>query len=190
MVKAADVSPERIRPLRRAEYDRLVETGAFANERVELLEGALVTMTPQDAAHAHTVQRLAEALTVALSGRAIVRSHSPLALLDDSEPGPDVAVAPSGDYSSAHPSAAWLVVEVSGTSHRRDRLVKGALYARGHVEEYWLFDLVERAVEVYRQSDGTRFTSATRYDERATLHPLRFADVDISILDMLPTLRR
>ena len=99
----ADVAPERIRPLLRAEYDRLVESGAFESERVELLEGMLVTMTPQDAGHAHSVQRLAEALTLALRGKAIIRTQSLLALLDDSEPEPDIAVVPLGDYSSGHP---------------------------------------------------------------------------------------
>ena len=75
VLNVADITPERIRPLLRAEYDRLVESGAFEDERVELLEGMLVTMTPQDAAHAHTVQRLAEALTLALRGKAIVRTQ-------------------------------------------------------------------------------------------------------------------
>src|SRR5438093_9105865 len=162
MPNAADVAPERIRPLLRTEYDRLVESGAFDSERLELLDGMLVTMTPQDAAHAHTVQRLTEVLTVALRGRAIVRTQSPLALLDDSEPEPDLAVVPLGDYSANHPARAYLVIEVAESSLRRDRLVKGPIYARAQVDEYWLVDLNLRAVEVHRNPQGAQFNSVVQ----------------------------
>ena len=186
----ADVAPERIRPLLRAEYDRLVESGAFESERVELLEGMLVTMPPQDAGHAHCVQRLAEALTLALRGKAIARTQSPLALLDDSEPEPDIAVVSLGDYSSGHPTDAHLVVEISGSSQRRDRLVKGPIYARARVEEYWLVDLNSRVAEVHRHSNGARFTSVVRVGEDESLHALRFPDVEVSMRNILPTVRR
>ena len=189
MPNVADVAPERIRPLLRTEYDRLVESGAFENERLELLEGMLVTMTPQDAAHAHTVQRLAEVLTVALPSRAIVRTQSPLALLDDSEPEPDIAVVPLGDYSASHPAEAYLVIEVAGSSRRRDRLVKGPIYARGRVAEYWLVDLNGRAVEVHSNPEGAQFTSVVRFGEHETLRTLRFPDVAISIAAILPTVK-
>jgi Uma2 family endonuclease len=190
MVNVADVAPERIRPLLRTEYDRLVESGAFENERVELLEGMLVTMTPQDAGHAHSVQRLAEALTLALEGRAVVRTQSPLALLDDSEPEPDIAVVPLGDYSSGHPTEAYLVVEISGSSQRRDRLVKGPIYARAGVEEFWLVDLHDRVAEVHRHPDAAGFGSVVRIGEGESLHMLRFPDVEISMRHVLPTVHR
>ncbi len=73
MLNLADLEPDHVRPLLRTQYDRLVESGSFAGERVELLDGMLVTMPPQDAAHAYTVERLAHVLTLALAGRAIVR---------------------------------------------------------------------------------------------------------------------
>ena len=189
MPNAADVAPERIRPLLRTEYDRLVESGAFENERLELLDGMLVTMTPQDAAHAHTVQRLAEVLTVALAGRAIVRTQSPLALLDDSEPEPDIAVVPPGDYSASHPAQAHLVIEVAESSVRRDRLVKGPIYARGHVGEYWLVDLNRRAVEVHRNPRGGQFTSLAQLGPHDSLCPLDFPEIAIAIATVLPTMK-
>jgi Uma2 family endonuclease len=186
----ADVAPERIRPLLRSEYDQLVESGAFASERVELLDGMLVTMTPQDAAHAHTVQRLAEALTLALRGKAIVRTQSPLALLDDSEPEPDIAVVRLGDYSASHPAEAILVVEISESSLRRDRLVKGPIYARAGVEEFWLIDLGARVVDVHRYPDSGRFTSIVRVEEGESLRLLRFPHVEVSLREILPTVRQ
>ena len=189
MPNIADLAPERIRPLLRTEYDQLVGSGAFETERLELLDGMLVTMTPQDAAHAHTVQRLAEILTVALRGRAIVRTQSPLALLDDSEPEPDIAVVPLGDYSANHPTEAYLVIEIAGSSLRRDRLVKGPIYARGRVAEYGLVDLNARTVEVHRNPQGVQFTSVTRLGEKESLRPLRVPDVDVSIATILPTVK-
>jgi Uma2 family endonuclease len=67
--------PERVRPLRRAEYERLVDLGSFADERIELLHGALVTMSPQGGVHSSTVARLGKRLTIALGDRAEVRQH-------------------------------------------------------------------------------------------------------------------
>lgn len=189
VVSVTDIAPERIRPLLRAEYDQLVERGAFESERVELLEGTLVTMTPQDAAHAHTVQRLAESLTVALRGLAIVRVQSPLALLADSEPEPDLAIVPLGDYSLNHPTMAYLVVEVSGSSLRTDRLVKGPIYARAGVEEYWVVDLGTRSVEVHRHPDAGQFTQIVRLDENGRIQLLSFPQVGVSMRDILPTAR-
>ena len=187
VVSLTDIAPERIRPLLRAEYDQLVEQGAFESERVELLEGALVTMTPQDAAHAHTVRRLGESLTVALRGLAIVRVQSPLALLDDSEPEPDLAVVPLGDYSLSHPTTAHLVVEVSGSSLRRDRLVKGPIYARAGIEEYWVLDLGDRSADVHRHPDAGQYTQVVRVDDHGRIQLLRFPDVGVSMRDVLPT---
>jgi Uma2 family endonuclease len=187
MLTDAELAPDRVRPLLRVEYDRLVESGAFEDEKVELLEGVLVTMSPQKPPHAHTVQQLSAVLAVALNGRAIVRSQLPMALSDDSEPEPDVAVVRRDDYSRQHPSEALLVVEVALASLRRDRLVKARLYARAQVMEYWLVDVASREVEVYRQSDGARFTSVTRHRESEALRLLAFPDVAVDIRSILPS---
>jgi Uma2 family endonuclease len=144
-------------------------------------------MTPQDPAHAHSVQRLSELLTLALRGRAVIRTRSLLALLDDSEPEPDVAVVPSGDYSASHPAHAHLVIEVSGSSQRRDRLVKGPIYARAGVQEYWLVDLDTRVADVHRDPQGARYVTVMRVSDSESLRPLRFADVEIPMREILPT---
>jgi hypothetical protein len=73
VLNVADLEPDRVRPLLRGEYDCLVESGAFADERIELLDGLLITTTPQDAGHVYTIERLGRALTLALADRAIVR---------------------------------------------------------------------------------------------------------------------
>jgi Uma2 family endonuclease len=189
VLNPADVQPDRVRPLLRTEYDRLVASGAFDDERVELLDGMLVTMTPQDAAHAHTVHRLADFLFNALRGKAVVRVQSPLGLLDISEPEPDIAVVPLADYSTQHPSEAHLVIEVAGSSLRRDRAVKGPIYARGGVPDYWLVDLHARIVEVHREPGASAFATITRHTENETLRLLRFGEVEILIRDVLPRTR-
>lgn len=185
--KLADLDPDDVRPLLRVEYDLLVESGAFEEERVELLEGTLVTMTPQDSAHAYTVQRLTELLTVALQGRASVRVQSPLALTDDSEPEPDVAVVPIADYSAHHPASVHLIVEVANTSVQRDRFVKAPLYAHAGVPEYWIVDLGSRTVRVCRRPSAGEFTDVTSHGENDALHLSSFPHVAIAIRSFLPT---
>lgn len=179
---------ERVRPLRRNEYDRLVELGCFDNEKVELLGGTLVAMSPQGTAHAYAVQQLTMLLVPALAGRALVRAQSPLALGDESEPEPDIAVVPRHDYSRAHPSQALLVIEIADSSLRMDRLVKTALYARAGVPEYWIVNLAERAVEVHRGPQGDGYARVSKHHAREVLRPEAFADVEVPIADVLPGL--
>ena len=129
MLRDSPLLLESLRPLRRREYNCLVELGVFDEERVELLDGVLVSMNPQGAEHAEVTAFLAERLTVSLSGRARVRAHSPLSLSDESEPEPDIAVVPAGDYARAHPTRALHLIEVADSSLRRDRELKAVLYA-------------------------------------------------------------
>jgi Uma2 family endonuclease len=177
---------ERLRPLRRGEYDRLVALGCFEDERLELLHGMLVAMSPQSALHAEVIHRIARLLWAALADRAVVRLQTPLAVSEDSEPEPDVAVVPPGDYSAAHPDRALLVVEVADSSIRTDRLVKSGLYAEAGIPEYWLVDLDERVVEVSRDPAGGRYGSSQRVGREETLRPLALGDVELHVADFLP----
>jgi len=93
-------------PLRRTEYEALVALGAFRDEHIELLDGALVPMSPIGPPHSSAVQRLMELLLPALLGRATVRAQSPFAAHELSEPEPDIAVVLRDDYGSAHPDQA------------------------------------------------------------------------------------
>ncbi len=185
MADLSPLHPERVRPLRRAEYERLVELGVFEDERLELLRGALVTMSPQGGLHADTVARIGEALTLALAGRARVRQHSPIAVADDSEPEPDVAVVPLGGSRLEVPGTAFLVVEVADSSLSKDRNVKAALYAAAGIPEYWLVDLNGHAVEVHRAPGSAGCGDVTRLAASgATLRLAAFADVALSLDEM------
>lgn len=176
---------EPTRPLRRVEYDRLVEAGAFEGERLELIDGRLVVMSPESARHAAVVARLMRLLVLALDGRAEVRVGAPLAVSDLSEPEPDVAAVPLGDYSAAHPVTAHLAVEVSHSSLRRDRVVKPGLYAEAGVQEYWIVDLGGQAIVVLRGPSAGGYTSTATYTAGQRIALAAFSDVLLAVDDIL-----
>jgi Uma2 family endonuclease len=175
-----DVLPDRIRPLRRVEYEFLVTEGLLDDSRVELLCGALVEMTPQGPLHANVVRRLAEKLIRSLSAGVHVRVQMPLALSDESEPEPDVAVVPAGDYDRAHPTHALLVIEVAETSLQKDRGVKTALYATAGIAEFWLVDLTRAVVEVHRRPVLGRYTEIESIARDGRLTPAELPELTIS----------
>ncbi len=180
---------------RRVEYDRLVDLGTFAGERIELLDGLLVVREPQGSRHAAIVAHTGRVLSSAFGPGWHARLHSPLALDDDSEPEPDVAIM-SGeprDYLNAHPSTAALVVEVADSSLRLDRRLKGGLYARGGLRDYWVVNLVERVLEVHRDPQaspdapyGWLYRSVEILRPPAAGTPLAAPRALIVVADLLP----
>ena len=180
---------------RRVEYDRLVDLGMFVGERLELLDGLLVVREPQGSPHAAIVGQIAQVLAAAFGPGWYPRLHSPLALDDDSEPEPDVAIVAGGprDYVSAHPATAALVVEVADSSLRLDRRLKGGLYARAGLRDYWIVNLVEGVLEVHREPQraadaargwGYRSVEILRPPARVT--PLGAPGALIPVTDLLP----
>ena len=178
-------SVEVVRPLRRVEYEALVALGAFRDERIELLDGALVPMSPIGPPHSSAVQKLMELLLPALLGRATVRAQSPFAAHELSEPEPDIAVVPRGDYASAHPDQAYLIIEVADSSLASDRGAKLATYALSGVPEYWIVNLPERCIEVHTAPLGRAYSAIARIERGQTLRPQRFPDVEIAVSDVI-----
>lgn len=176
-----------LRHFTRAEFDRLVATGFFhEDERVELIHGILIRIAPPGPPHANTVDRLNELLVLRLAGRARVRIQQPLVACDDSEPEPDVAVVPLGDYSVDHPDRALLVIEVADSSLHYDRETKGPLYAASGFAEYWIVNLPERVVEVYGGPAEGRYSRVERVKSGGVLRPAAFPDVEIPVREILP----
>src|SRR5689334_12367469 len=165
--------PERIRPLRRLEYDRMVEEGLLADEQVELIKGFIVRMSPQGLPHSSIVQHLTQVFVMALgaSGRASVRVQLPFAATDDSEPEPDIAIVAPGTYRDALPTTASLVIEISESSLRFDRNEKAEVYAAANVEEYWIVDTRHELVEVRTDIVDGLYTRVTPYRRGQTLAP-------------------
>ena len=181
----ATSAAEVIRPLRRVEYDQLVSLGAFQDERIELLEGALVTMSPIGAPHASTVDRLNRLLVLALSEHAIVRCQGPFAALEHSEPEPDFAVVPFGEYDTEHPSTAYLIIEVAESSLTLDRGKKLHLYARCTVPEYWIVNLQEHCIEVHTQPSLGAYAKVERYERGQSIPLVAFKAVSFTVSDIL-----
>lgn len=180
MLDIEALSQVKLRPLKRAEYDRLVEMGAFEDERVELLYGMLVTMSPQNSPHAWLIQRLTKTFApLLLADRADVRVQLPFIAADDSEPEPDLALVPVGDYRNHHPSKAFLLIEVADSSVGKDREIKARLYAESGVPEYWLFDVQARSTEVFRKPEAGRYATVSVHGPNEKLRPLAFDDLVI-----------
>ncbi|HVT13579.1 MAG TPA: Uma2 family endonuclease [Fimbriimonadaceae bacterium] len=136
------------------EYYLAAESGVLdPDERLELLRGEVVAMSPQKSFHAWATGNLAKVLQ-AVFPEASIRIQFPLSLNDMNEPEPDVLVAlgPDSRYMDRHPgpSDVLLVVEVSDTTLRKDRTLKGPLYAEFGINEYWILDLNAGRLEVYR----------------------------------------
>lgn len=180
----------------RREYDRLIECGILhEDEPVELIGGQLVVAEPKGSPHATAVTLAREALRVAFGPGSTVREQNPLALDEESEPEPDLAVVPGHprDYRAEHPSRPVLVVEVAESSVAFDRRHKGSLYARAGVPDYWIVNLVERIVEVYRRPGadasadfGWRYLEVERLGPGAAVSPLGRPEAVIAVTDLLP----
>lgn len=158
-----------IRPLRRVEYDLLVEQDVFGeDERIQLLDGELVTLSPQKPPHAGIVEALTERLVPALVGRARVRVQLPLVAGELSEPEPDVAVVPADEPRDRHPQRALLVIEVADTTLSLDLVRKARIYAEAQVPAYWVIDVNADLVHVHRDPTPDGYASVSRHgpDER------------------------
>jgi len=186
----------RTRQWTRAEYDRLIEIGVFRpGDPVELLGGELIVAEPQSSPHYTAVCLAEEALRSAFGAGWLIRTQGPIALDEQSEPEPDVAVARGNvrDYSREHPARPVLVVEVAVSSLSLDRNHKGSLYARAGLEDYWIVNLVERVLEVYRQpvADasapfGWRYASTQTLGAESSVTPLAAPDAHIPVAGLVP----
>ena len=173
--------------LRRAEYERLAGEGFFRGERVELIQGIVVEMSPVGPAHANPLDLLVETLVPALVGRARVRIRQPFVVADDSEPEPDLAVVPPGQYADRHADNAYLVVEVAETSLAYDRDTKASLYAAAGVGEYWIVDVNARCVEAFGQPSSGQYTRSRRAEADVELAVTGFSDVKVRVSELFAT---
>lgn len=156
MHEITPLQPEAPTRIPTSEYLRLIEDGVLGREdRVELLGGVIVAMTPSDPSHETTIMLVTFALEQAVRDRAAVRTQCSLVAGGWSVPEPDVAVVSGSlrDYASARPTSALLVVEVSNSSLKQDRLTKSRIYSASSIPEYWIVNLRESVVEVMRDPD-------------------------------------
>jgi Uma2 family endonuclease len=188
-------APLTVRRWTRAEYARLVGLGAFEGDALELLGGRLIVAEPQSAYHATGIRVVDYALRAVLPPGWIVSIQSPVSLDDDSEPEPDLTVAPGepGDYRHTHPARPVLTVEVAESSLAFDRGDKGSLYARAGIPEYWIVNLVDRVLEVYREpardpasAYGWAYRARVTLAPPAAVVPLAFRSARLAVANLLP----
>jgi Uma2 family endonuclease len=167
------------------DYHRLGEAAILGeDDRVELLEGQLVEMSPIGPRHALTVDVLHELLTLAVAGRAMVRGQNPIALDGLSEPQPDIVLVrrPWTGYPTAHPGPGdiFLVAEVADSSRDVDLGAKMELYARAGITEFWVVDLTADHVVVCRKPGSNGYQSVTKVEPSGVLAVEALPGVGIS----------
>jgi len=156
MASSASLAPV-VHKFTRDEYYRMAEAGLFRDERVELLDGEIITMSPKLTPHAFAVNRLMYELITKLGTSALVRVQDPIVLNNWSEPEPDIAVCQPDPnrYLQEHPRAdqVLLVIEVADTSLTYDRTRKARAYAASGIPEYWIVNIPNRRIEVLTDPD-------------------------------------
>lgn len=174
------------------EFEHLGEVGILGeDERVELIDGDIVEMTPISTDHAGGVNALNAIFTARLGDRVVAAVQNPVRLDDFNEPQPDFCLLKPRDdhYRHRHPGAddVLLLVEVAHTSHRYDRGIKASLYARCGVRELWVVDVASLAVEVFRDPSPEGYRHRERCEPGETIAPEAFPEQSIDVCDIVGT---
>lgn len=172
------------------EYHRMGEAGIFSeDDRVELIEGEILKMSPIGSRHAASVNRLTRHLNNLLGNRAIVAVQNPILLNDFSEPQPDVSILKPRDdfYAQGLPTPVdvLLVIETADTSLAHDRDIKLPAYARSAIPEVWIVDLPAQAVEVHADPINGVYRDVRSYRRGDAMMPVHFSDLAIVVDDIL-----
>jgi Uma2 family endonuclease len=165
-------------------YHQAIEAGIFEDQRVELLKGEIIVVSPEREPHTYFSDRCANRLRDRLRGRAQIREGKPIILPDDSEPQPDIAVVQPLDqvYLDHHPypENIFLLIEYSNSTLKKDLEVKPKIYAEAGIQEYWVVNLQDLEVIVFRDPTQQGYQTKITLKEGA-IAPLAFQDVPMEI---------
>jgi Uma2 family endonuclease len=172
------------------EYYAMAEAGILnEDDRVELIEGEIIEMSPINAPHAGHVKRLIRLFTKRLGDKMLLDVQNPVRLGDYSEPQPDIALLKprADDYTKSHPKPAdvKLLVEVSDSTVDYDRDVKAPLYARAKISEMWLANLPEKRLEVFRDPSPKGYKTRQLLEHTDTISPLAFPEVTFRVSEIV-----
>lgn len=177
----------------REQYYQMAELGFFEGRRVELIKGEIIEMSPMKSAHATAVRLAIEILGNVFAKGFVVDSQLPLSFGKIDAPEPDIAVIEGKvrDFSDSHPKNAALIVEVFDTTLNFDRTKKASLYAENKIQDYWILNLKNRCLEVYRQplrdkKLGFIYTEIRVVTESETIAPLAAPKTKVKVSDLLP----
>lgn len=168
----------------------MIESGILTDrDRVELIKGEIIEMSPVGRRHAACVDRLTELFVLRLTSKAIVRTQNPIRLSDDSEPQPDLALLRRRNdfYETGHPKPEdiFLVIEVSDTTADFDREIKIPTYAEEGIAEAWLVDLNAQAIEIYQQPTASGYQNKQQLNRGQTITVPGFPNVQFSVEQLL-----
>lgn len=174
------------------DYHRMIDAGILADRSVELLAGEIVTMSPETPLHYVTGKRVSHYLSQRLANQADVRFNGPITL-SDSEPEPDVAIVrlPESRYEHRHPGPAdiFWVMEIAKSSLQKDLTLKARLYAAAQLPEYWLIDLGNRTIHVFRHPQGDHYQHHETL-QTGVIYPITFPDLAIAVDTLLGDISR
>lgn len=177
----------------RDEYYQMADLGFFDKKRVELIEGEIIEMAPMKTLHATVIRLLLDILKDVFAKRFVVDSQLPMSFGKSDEPEPDIAVVKGKikDFAINHPNKAELIIEVSDSTLRYDRSVKASLYAKYEIQDYWIVNLNDRCLEVYRRpikdkKMGHLYSKVQILTEMDEVSPLAAPKKKIKIADILP----
>jgi Uma2 family endonuclease len=184
------------KPLRwnKRRFHRLLDVFGVDRLRLELVDGELIQMPPQNEPHTFAILQTELALRKALGSRFVLRTQMPLDLAGPHEPESDIlAVRGSLRDHRKHPKRADLIVEVSDSTLRYDRMRKGSLYASAGIRDYWIVNLLDRQLEIRRnpQTDfeaefGHSYEDVTVHQPRELVSLLAAPKARIKVADLLP----
>lgn len=181
MLELERLRPERMRPLLRDDFEKLIGLGAFEHERVELLRGVLVTMSPQQEPHARVTSWLDGFFHRSLDPSLYeVRAHTSYAATRDSVPEPDVQVL-SYSLRRRLPRRALLLIEVNESSEYRDRVLKPSIYAENRAPEYWVVDLKHEVVWVHTRPTRRGYGRVECLRAGDVLRPLKLPAIELPV---------
>jgi Uma2 family endonuclease len=184
MVEATPLAGPRKRPITVEEYHRMADAGILGpEERIELLDGEIIQMSPINPPHNSTVARVSRWFDRRVGDRAIVFTQGSFGLSGFSEPEPDILLARYRDdfYRTAHPRPedVLLIIEVADTSLRYDRDDKLPRYAAAGIPEAWIADVKRNRLTVYRDPTPDGYRQVLTLTRRATISPLAFPDLEL-----------
>lgn len=171
------------------DYDRMIATGQLTeNDRVELIRGELVEKMAIGPSHSARVKWFVKHLGPLLGNAADVGAQDPIRL-DDSEPEPDISVVRPRDdlYASGHPQPKdiFLLIEVADSSLEFDRDVKGSMYADAGVRDYWIVNLIDDCIEIYRDPRGGAYQDVRTVARDETINMLAFPQIVLKANEIL-----
>lgn len=170
------------------QYYQMAATGILApDERVELIEGEIIEMAPIGPRHAMCVDRIVQ-LVIEKLGRSVhLRCQNPIRLSNYTEPEPDIALAKRADYSVRHPVGddVFLTIEVSDSTLEKDRTLKQKIYANANIPEFWIVNLPEDVVEIYRSPAGDIYQERKLVSREESISPQLLPNLVLSGEELL-----